>query len=394
MRVAHCVPIFSELTQTFVYELVCNFCAYESGVEPRVLTWCRKNSAERPFNPVDVVPAPTSREILRLRFARVLPDPLERTWCPPTGFERSIADCLRQTRTELVHVHFGPTAVLVGRACRLAGVPMLITFRGRDASAKLRKRHWRRLYRRTLAHAAAVTCVSEDLRRQLKAVLPPGLDAQVVHAGKCPQKLQYHPRPSPRGRLVSVGRLIEKKGHADAIRAVARAQQDGSDVTLRIIGEGPMRADLENAIKCCGVEDAVTLTGALSYDQVIRHLHDADFLIAANRVASNGDCEGVPNVVKEAQLIGLPVIATHHGGIPQAVPASLHDRLVEEGDVNALAARVAEMNALSADKLETIGRVGRDHVLAHFDPLSEVRVYRALYASILAPRGSVPNRMA
>jgi len=388
MRVTHCVPIFSELTQTFVYELVGNLRTHEPRVEARVLTWQRKNEEERPFEPVDVVEPPTSGEILRIRIGRVLPGCIEGALFPPTRFERSVASILRETSADLLHVHFGPTAVLVGRACRMAGVPMLVTFRGRDASAKLRKRHWRRMYRRTLAQAAAVSCVSGDLRRQLATVLPAGLDAYIVFGGKRPQQLAYRPPRKPRGRLVSVGRLTEKKGHADAIRAVARARESGIEATLEIIGEGPLRSELEGEIDRCGVRESVTLVGAVPYEQVVEHLHDADFLIAANRVASNGDCEGIPNVLKEAQLVGLPVVATNHGGIPQAVPASMQDRLVEEGDVDGLAKRIVELSALPVDELEEIARAGQRHVLIHFDPLSEVRSYTALYESIVTPENA------
>lgn len=381
MRVVHCVPIFSELTQTFVYELVRNLQLHDSDLDVHVLTWHRKHAAERPFDPVHIVSPPRGGEIRQSRVARGLPRSLERL-VRPTRFERELSRRLRNIGAGLVHVHFGPTAVLIGRACRLAGVPMIVTFRGRDASAKLRKWHWRRLYRRTLSEAAAITCVSGDLKKQLAPVLPDGIPCWVIFGGKQPQHLRYRPPPPSRGRLLSIGRLIEKKGHHDAIKAVATARRRGADVSLTIIGEGPRHNALVEEIDRWQLGSAVTLTGPLPYEETVARMQQADVLVAASRTARNGDSEGIPNVIKEAQLIGLPVVATRHGGIPDAIPPDARQALVEEGDVEALAQRIAELTAMPPEALRAIAQAGHEYALKAFDPQAEVEAYRTLYDAI------------
>lgn len=380
MRVVHICPIFSELTQTFIYELVRNMEAY--GVDTHVLTWRRRNREDRPFQAVHTVQPPGRAELARLRLNRTLPRPVENSLTLPTSFEREVAEQLRRLRPDLVHAHFGPTAVLIGRACRLAGVPMIVTFRGRDASAKLRKWRWRRLYRRTLAGAAAVASVSPDILARLAPVLPAGMETRVIFGGKRARDLPFRAPPPPRGRAISIGRLIEKKGHGDAIRAIARAREQGVPATLTIVGEGPLDEHLREEIQRLGLESAVSLAGSLPYHEVVQGLQDSDFLIAANRTAANGDREGIPNVVKEAQLIGLPIVATRHGGIPWALPEEARADLAEEGDVEGLARRLAELNHASVSDLARIAEAGRDYVLREFDPWTEVQRYLDLYERI------------
>lgn len=381
MRVTHCLPIFSELTQTFIYELV-GYLQRHPDLDIRVLTWNRKNIQERPFEPVEIVSRPGRGETLYLRTLRLLPEFIEDR-LPASGFERRVQNALIASKSELVHAQFGPTAVLVGRACRRAGVPLIVTYRGRDASAKLRKWRWRRLYQRTLAHAAAITCVSPELCERIRPLLPASTDVVFVPGGKQSQGLEFRPPPPPRGRLISVGRLIEKKGHGDAIRALGLAVEQGVDAELTIVGDGPLKPSLEEQVAEAGLQDRVHMTGPLPFQEVIQRMQAADFLIAANRTGANGDCEGIPNVVKEAQILGLPVIGTRHGGIPDALPDMARDELVDEGDVEALADRIKGMQSEDIRALHERARAGHEFILDRFSPEAEVQAYAELYARIL-----------
>lgn len=377
MTIVHCCPIFSELTQTFIYDLVRNM--QDAGIDTRVLTWQRKNERDRPFEPVCTVPPPREREIFRLRLARMLPPIVEQWAFRPTPFERRLAQQFRQMEADLVHAHFGPTAVLVERACRIAGVPLVVTFRGRDASAKLGKWHWRRLYRRTLAGARAVAGVTPEIVERLDPFLPAECEKRTIFGAKQLRDLPFREPGASPSRAISIGRLIEKKGHQEAVQAIARAREMGIPATLTIVGEGPLRARLQDQIARLGLELAVTLAGSLPYEEVVDRLRGADLLIAANRTAANGDREGIPNVVKEALLVGLPVVGTRHGGIPWALPEAARGLLVAEGDVEGLACRIKELYHTPRPELVDMAKAGREHALNAFDPMTELREYLALY---------------
>jgi colanic acid/amylovoran biosynthesis glycosyltransferase len=120
-------------------------------------------------------------------------------------------------------------------------------------------------------------------------------------------------------RLVSVARLREKKGVSYAIEAVGRLRATGVPVCYEIAGDGPLRASLEQQVAAAGLGDTVRLRGALPQAEVRALMERSHLLLAPSVVASDGDEEGVPSVIKEALAVGLPVVATRHSGIPEIV---------------------------------------------------------------------------
>lgn len=167
-------------------------------------------------------------------------------------------------------------------------------------------------------------------------------------------------------RLVAVGRLVEKKGFADAIEAVALLAAEGRKVRLDIHGEGEERADLEARIARHGLGSRVTLHGAASSGQVLAALHRADIALAPSVTSASGNADGPVNTAKEAMATGLPIIATRHGGIPELVIPGENGELVAERDPVALAATIARM----MDKpgaWEALGRAGRRKVVTDYD---------------------------
>lgn len=383
IRVAHCVPIFSELTQTFIYDLVVGMAESGPDVDVCVLTWQRKNRESRPFEAVHEVPAPTPAELRRIRAARLLPEGVNWNLIPVTAFERQLQLEIGQWCVDIVHCHFGPTAMVVARACERAGVPVVLTMRGRDASAKLEKWHWRRMYTTMLRRIKGVAFVSRDLQQRMLSYIPEGVVQRVIPSGKSSVPIAFRAPRTPRGKLISVGRLIPKKGHEDAVRCVAHLQSMGFDVELTIVGDGPLREALEEVARRNSVKDRVTFAGSVPYAEVLERMSCSDVLVVASRTAPNGDCEGIPNVIKEGQLLGLPVVATEHGGIPDAVPEKLHGNLVAEGDAAALAGKIGSLLRRSQQELQRDAELARSHVLELFEPGRELLEYRNLYQAVL-----------
>lgn len=381
IKVFQCVPVFSSLTQTFIYDLIKNLDQLVE-IDTHVVTWQRENIHTRPFEKTHQIPQPTRLDLLAIRLARLLPRSLENL-IPVTAFERSLRNALRIGDADLVHAHFGPTAVLIARVCRQEGIPLVVSFRGRDASAKLEKWRWRRMYRSAFSNISAAICVSHDLAQRIKSYIPPYTQCEVIPVGKSLDNLEYRLPKKPSGSLISIGRLIEKKGHSDAIRAVSRVRQSGFNVTLTIVGDGPLKDDLQSLITSLGLDDSVTLRGSLPYTEVTQLLSAHDFLIAANKTASNGDREGIPNVIKEAQLTGLPVIGTRHGGIPDAIPSKYRGHLVTEDDVAGLANEIQRMMKLSEEEIESISIAGFRHIRDAFNTENEIRSHAALYSNLV-----------
>ena len=141
-------------------------------------------------------------------------------------------------------------------------------------------------------------------------------------------------------RIVTVARLVEKKGVADAIRAISRLSVPCEYV---VVGDGPLRHSLEQMAVDRGVSDKVRFVGAQGAADVIRLLHSSDVLLAPSVTGSDGDIEGMPVWIMEGMAAGLPVIATHHSGIPEAVSDGRSGFLVAEHDVDGLSRRLADL---------------------------------------------------
>ncbi|MBE7211389.1 MAG: glycosyltransferase family 4 protein [Gluconacetobacter diazotrophicus] len=171
-------------------------------------------------------------------------------------------------------------------------------------------------------------------------------------------------------RLLSVGRLVGKKGQLYQIAACAELARRGRPVRLRIIGEGPLRADLAARVTAAGLDGSVTLDGALPPAEVWDAYTWADTFWHTGIVDTQGDRDGLPNVVPEAMACALPVISSVAGGAGEAV----HDGvtgLVVEDPANATAlADAVERLALDAELCARLGRGGREWVEANF--LAEV----------------------
>ncbi len=119
--------------------------------------------------------------------------------------------------------------------------------------------------------------------------------------------------------IVSVGRLTSKKGHAYLLRAVHELVQQGIEVNCHLLGDGPLRAELEAEVAELGIGKEVVFHGHVPQEALSSWYQKAGVLVQASVIAGNGDRDGIPNVLLEAMASGLPVIATEVSGIPELV---------------------------------------------------------------------------
>ncbi len=167
-------------------------------------------------------------------------------------------------------------------------------------------------------------------------------------------------------RVLTVGRLVEKKGLQYSIRAVAKVLAGHPHVRYDIVGDGPLRCDLETLIRKLGVERNVTLLGARDGLDVQRRMAEAHIFMLSSVTASDGDQEGTPVSLLEAQACGLPVISSRHSGIPEIVGDGRSGHLVPEGDVDGLADRLLSL-VEHPKRWAEMGRRGRRHIEEHHD---------------------------
>ena len=366
MRVAFLLERFPAVSETFI---VTQLAALErAGHEVSVISQHRPRPDE-----------PMHEELLRsgiLERTHYVDGPLEADSSLPVSEVP-----LTVGRHDVLHAHFGPNARRFLFARAQAGAPLVVTFHGYDFSSEPR-RLGTSMYERLFERADAVTVPSEHMWRALTSLgCPPEKLCRVRLAIDVAAMSfrERRPRAGEPLRLVTVGRLVEKKGHEIALRALAAVRPSLGDVRYDLVGGGVLGEHLVTLARELGLDDVVTFHGARDSSFVRGVLERGDVFVLASRTAADGDQEGTPVALMEAMASGLPVVSTLHSGITEVVLAGRTGHLVPEGDVDALAGALLTL-AREPDSWAALGRAGRDHVLAKYDvgPCTEqlVGVYR------------------
>jgi colanic acid/amylovoran biosynthesis glycosyltransferase len=167
-------------------------------------------------------------------------------------------------------------------------------------------------------------------------------------------------------RLITIARLTEKKGLEYSIRAVARLSQRFKKLEYNIIGDGDLHLELTRLIEALGVSSTVRLLGWKTQEEVKTLLDQSHLFVLASVESRNGDIEGLPMVLQEAQAMGLPVVCTRHSGLPEGILDGKSGFLVPERDVDALADCLAGVIS-HPESWPEMGRKGRAFVEAEYD---------------------------
>ena len=244
-----------------------------------------------------------------------------------------------------VHAHFAHDPALVGMlTARLSGLPFSFTAHARD----LVQIPTTSLSARAAAATAVVTCC--DLNADyIRAAVPGAVRPPVVVIRHGVELERF--RPSPRGHrdgpplMVSVGRLVEKKGYGDLLLALREVVQRGGRFRCEIYGDGPLWPQLAALRDSLGLRQQVSLMGSRDSDQVVAALRAADLFVLTPKVTADGDRDGIPNVLVEAMACGLPVVATDAGGVGELVRHDVNGLLAEPGDAVGLAALLGSLLA-------------------------------------------------
>ncbi len=190
-----------------------------------------------------------------------------------------------------------------------------------------------------------VTC-TETGHRALSALAPAPEKTALVYHGLDFSRFPEPPARSTRAQgpftLLSVGRLVPKKGYAGLIEALGQLPKD-LDWRLRQVGGGPLKDALQAEAKRLGIAERITWLGARPQETVLEEYRGADLFILNSRIAEDGDRDGLPNVLMEAQSQRLPVIATNLAGIPELVIDGETGMLVPADDASALAQAIGRM---------------------------------------------------
>jgi glycosyltransferase involved in cell wall biosynthesis len=276
------------------------------------------------------------------------------------------AQCMK-LRVEHMHSHFGTMSSTVAWfASRVSGIPFSFTAHAKDIYVYSFTEH--RLREKMMAASRVITVT--EYNRTYLLQNNPDLDPTRVRVVYNGVDLDFF-RPSEAerrepGLVLSVGRLIPKKGFEDLLQACAGLRRRGVEFRAVIVGEGPEEGALLQQREILGLQDHVELAGPLPQDDVLALMHRASVLCLACKEDGDNDRDALPTVLLEALACGVPIVSTDFSGIPEIVQSGVEGFLVPPGDAESMAERLAELlhdGALRA----RFGQSGRRKATARFD---------------------------
>ena len=282
----------------------------------------------------------------------------------------SVMRLLEAPTYDIIHCQFGILG-LEGIILREIGAikgKLITTFRGYDISWFVQQ-HGEHIYDALFAQGDFFLANCEYFQEK---AIKLGCDPKklVVHGSGIdsnlfPFKIR---KPDINGkiRIATTGRLVEKKGISYAIHAVAKVAQFYPNIEYNIIGDGWLKLELQQLIDSLNLTEQVQLLGWKTQPEIVEIINKSDIFIAPSVTGTDGNQDAPVNTLKEAMIMGLPVIATLHGGIPELVEDGVSGFLVPERDSNAIASKLNYLIE-HPELWSTMGQAGRAYVESHYD---------------------------
>jgi len=352
--------------------------------QPLVLTQRRENATRFPFEPVATLRRPWTREFRRFWQKTLLGGPL----LISRGEARQLDFLLRESEAALLHIYFGHIGVHLLPYLRRARLPVIVSFHGADAGVDVTKPACLKPLQELFGHAALVLPRSQAIAEDLMELGCPIERIQIHRTGIPLDRFPFAQRYLPENgqwRLFQASRLIPKKGLETTLRAFAIFQERYPGSKLTIAGEGPLAESLQRLAEELRIAPRVVFPGFVSQSKLRDLFYQSHLFLHPSVTGPDGDREGVPNAMLEAMASGLPVVATRHGGIPEAVEHGETGLLVAEHAHEEMAAAMLEL-AADPEVYGVMSWNASRSVAANWEIHAQTRVLESLYDE--ARRGS------
>lgn len=345
----------------------------------KVFTQKREHAKVFPFEQVVTVRKSRWRWLQRIVDKQILRRPLLLTGSETEELRAE----LRAHRCQLLHVFFGNTAVqllpVLGDPNRR--YPAIVSFHGADVLVDTDNAKYRSALVDMLGRVDLVLARSQSLLNALLKIGCPPEKLRLNRTGIPLNKFPFVARKWPTDgtwRLLQACRLIKKKGLATSLRAFAEFTKIYPNAVLTIAGEGPEHSAMLELSSQLGLGDRVRFPGCLDQDALRQQLYEAHLFLHPSEQSSDGNQEGIPNSLLEAMATGLPVFATTHGGIPEAVKDGVNGFLVPERDHARLGKLLIDAVA-NTTLLSQFGATASKTISEEFSLNSQVRKLEEYY---------------
>ena len=297
-----------------------------------------------------------------------------------------------------LHAHFASNATTVALlASRLSAIPFSFTAHARDIyHTYVDPETDDQLRRRKIREAAFVVTVSDFNLDHLRTLAPDAHSRKIRRLYNGTDLARFTPHADagrPNDRFLAVGRLVEKKGFTHLVDACRLLEARGIDHHCTIVGEGPLRAELEEQIRACAIAHRIELVGACSQERIRTLMQASSAIVLPCVVGKSGDRDGLPTVLLEGMAMRLPVISTQVAGVPEIVDPNRTGLLVPPENATALADALERIHA-NPEWARHLGARGRKRAEERFDLETNVAQLASWFTRMPASVDDLMDRRA
>lgn len=377
-------PVVASYCTTFLKAEMLHIYRQVSGLQDFdtfVICKERRNEEKFPFPDVEMAPQ------VRSNFAR-------RFWLkyikqePPIVYRGEygvLNRVLERRHADLMHIYFGHTGVHLLPFIQRWPQPAVVSFHGMDVQPRDGQPGYVDKLKQLLAELPMVMARSESLKERLVDLGCDPAKIRINRTGIPMDRFPFEERPVPEDgswHLVQACRLIEKKGLDLTLEAFAAFRKSHPKARLTLAGEGPLEAELRRQATALNLGESVQFAGFLSVEALAALYGSAHFFIHPSRVTEDQNQEGIPNSMVEAMATGLPVIATLHGGIPEAVTQEVTGLLSPENQWEPL---LEALQALTdePERWQAMSRAAAASARENFAHAEQIRKLEGFYRELL-----------
>jgi len=379
------MPIVASFCTTFLKPEMLHIYRQVTGLEryeTYVIAKERRCEEVFPFDAVEIL-TPQRKNFLKrfyLKHVRRL---------PPLYYRREFEQIMRilnRRPPDLMHVYFGHTGVHLLPFILEWNRPCVVSFHGADVMPRRERADYATQLETLFAAVPLVLARSRSLAARLEALGCPPEKIRLNRTGIPLDDFPFVQRLMPADgewRFIQTCRLIPKKGLRTALKAFSIFRKTHPKATYTIAGEGPMLDELRRYAGELGLGDAVTFPGFLRQEELNALYARAHVFLHPSELTADQNQEGIPNSMLEAMSTGLPVVATLHGGIPEAVAQEESGFLVPERSPEELAGAMLRITE-SSEYLQIMGRRASEQVHGAFERKAAIANLEAIYDEALA----------
>jgi len=291
--------------------------------------------------------------------------------------KKQLAEICAAKKARLIHIYFGTEAARCIPFLRGAKLPKVVSFHGADLSEKLTSDELAGI----VEHTDLFLCRSKSLAAELAARGVKDSRIRLNYTGVPVPDVQERGGATGPLRILQACRFLAKKGLDTTLRAVAAMRDTGRDIRLTLAGDGEEKDRLEKLTSALGIADITRFTGFLNERELGRLYFEHDLFVHPSRTTETGDREGIPNSLLEAMAHGLPVVATRHSGIPEAVTHETTGLLIDRSDPGELAVAIGTL-ASSPSLRVSLGSSARQEIIDRFSVAACVRALEDAYEEV------------